>query len=56
MCVYMHVHVIYWSVSTYKQARSQEVRGGGGGGYRLILLKAFIRGAKYKSGGVGGTV
>ena len=36
------------------QARSQEVRpggGGGGGGDRLILLKAFIRGPKYESGG-----
>ena len=30
-------------------------RGGGGGGDRLILLKAFIRGPKYESGGgVGG--
>ena len=28
-------------------------RGGGGGEDRLILLKAFIRGAKYESGGRG---
>ena len=35
------------------QARSQEVRPGGGGGDRLILLKAFIRGPKYESGGGG---
>ena len=32
------------------QACSQEVSGGGGGD-RLILLKAFIRGPKYESGG-----